>query len=236
MNYQINISIDNQGLQTIYNNGLYVTLVKSVVSQPVAQGNLPIAWVAFQPLQQNQVSWQEQFTMYATTTVLQAGATIVMTSQTNTPVQTGWTYTFEQGQFNGVSGGSQSTFNLANQQNGNFNFGLAQQAIVNNVQVTAPLNAIPVPYNMSATFTPLETISLFLASYSNNGSVISQVASNALVITLSSQNPVAQVGFNDATNTFYLQQAAYRTAHQFVGQLHGGEAGQQDQRKSLRIA
>ena len=33
--------------------------------------------------------------------------------------------------------------------------------------------------------------------------VISQVASNALVVTLSSQSPTANLGFNDSTNTFY---------------------------------
>lgn len=236
MNYQINISIDNAGLNTIYGNGLYVTLVKSVVQQPVSQGNLPIAWVAFQPLQQNQISWQEQYSMYATTTALQAGATIVMTSQTTQPIQTGWTYTFAQGQFQGTSGGSQSTFNLSNQQQGSFSFGLSQTAVVNNVQVTAPLNAVPVAFNMNATFTPLETISLFLASYSNNGSVISQVASNALVITLSSQNPVANVGFNDQSNTFYLEQTQVRSASDFVALLQSPADLEQQQKRSLRIA
>jgi hypothetical protein len=205
MNYQINISIDNQGLQAIYDSGLYVTLVKSVAQQPASQGCLPIAWVAFQPQQTNRVSWQEQYWMYATTAPLQAGATLIVSSETSQPIQTGWTYTFKQGQFQGQSGGGETTFNLNNQQQGSYSFGLVQQAAVNNTQVSAPLNAIPLAYNMSATFAPLETISLFLSSYSNNGSVVSQVASNALVMTLSSQNPVANVGFNDATNTFYLE-------------------------------
>ncbi|RQS11956.1 hypothetical protein DIE07_10255 [Burkholderia sp. Bp9002] len=236
MNYQISISIDNAGLDTIYNSGLYVTLVKSVVAQPLAQGNLPIAWIAFQPLQQNQITWQEQYTMYASTTVLQAGATIQMTSQSTAPVQTGWLYTFQNGQFNGASGGGASTFNLQNEQQGNFSFGLAQTAIVNNVQVNAPLNAVSVPYNMSATFTPQEQLSLFLASYSNNGSVISQVASNALVITLSSQNPYASVGFNDATNTFYLNQTVLRTGLDYVTSVHGVGVQGDAARKSLRIA
>ncbi len=235
MNYQINISISNAGLNTIYQNGLRVTLVKSVISDPLQQGNLPIAWVTFQPLQLNQISWQEQYTMYATTTILQAGATITMTSQTGAPIQAGWTYTFERAQFNGADGGNPTTYNLVNNQAGSFSFGLAQQAIVNNVPVVAPLNAVPVAYNMRASFTPIENLSLFLASYSNNGSVISQVASNALPVALSSQSPIANVGFNDRTNTFYLEQPAIRTGEDFVASLRGAVTGTENYGALRRI-
>ena len=183
MNYQINIDIDDKGLNAIYAAGQSVTLVKSVVSAPLANGNLPIAWVAFQPLETNLVSWIENYYLYATTTVLQSGATITMTSTSGAPVQTGWIYNFEQGQFTGVSGLG-NTFNTENEMNGLFNFGLAQQASVNNVTTLAPLNAVPVLFNEEASFTPLEQISIFLSSNVSNGSVISQVASNALNVTL----------------------------------------------------
>ncbi len=216
MQYQISIAIDDAGLQKIYAAGQSVTLVKSVVANPLSSGNLPVAWLAFQPLESNQITWVENYYMYATTTVLQSGATIQMTSQTQAPVQEGWMYTFEQGQFSGSSG-TGDTFNVDNQMsNGFFNFGLAQQATVNNVSTLAPLNAQPVLYNESASFTPIETISIFLSSYSNNGVVISQVASNALVVQLTSQSPTASVGFNDATNTFYLVSSATRSAADYA--------------------
>lgn len=206
MQYQINIDIDEAGLRSIYAAGQAVTFVKSVVSDPLGSGNLPIAWLAFQPFEVNQVSWIETYYLYATTTTLQAGATIVMTSQTGEPVQPGLIYTFSQGQFdNGVSGGAPDTYNLNNQsQVPNLDFGLAQSASVNNVQTFAPLNAVPVLFNEQASFTPEETLSIFLSSTTNNGSVLSQIASNALEVTLSSQNPVVNLGFNDASNTFYV--------------------------------
>jgi len=200
MQYQINISIDDAGLQSIYAANQYVTLVKSIVSNPLP--NLPIAWLAFQPLEGNQVVWIENYYLYATTSVLQSGATITMTSQTGSAAQLGWIYTFQQGIFTGAQG-SGSTFNVSDEMQGSFSFGLAQAATVNNVSTIAPLNAVPVLYNEQASFTPQETISVFLSSYSNNGTVISQVASNALVVTLSSQSPTANLGFNDSTNTFY---------------------------------
>ena len=219
MQYGLNISIDSTALQQIYAAGQAVTLVKSVVSNPLSSGNLPVAWVSFSPLQENAVTWQETYNIYGTTTVLSAGATIVQTSVTSTPVQTGWIYTFAQGFFTGAQGGATGTYNMSNQQNGSFSFGLSQQAMVNNVMVNAPLNAIPVLYNEGASFTPEETVSIFLSNSVNNGVVLSQVASNALAVTLTSQNATANIGYNDATNTFYLESAAAVTPAAFSQRL-----------------
>lgn len=219
MQYGLNISIDSTALGHIYGAGQAVTLVKSVVSNPLASGNLPVAWVSFSPLQENAVTWQESYNIYATTTVLNAGATIVQTSVTGTPVQTGWIYTFAQGFFIGAQGGAATTYNMTNQQNGSFSFGLSQQAMINNVMVNAPLNAIPVLYNEGASFTPEENVSIFLSNSVNNGVVLSQVASNALAVTLTSQNPTANIGFNDATNTFYLESADAVTPAAFSQRL-----------------
>jgi hypothetical protein len=224
MQYQLNITIDNPGLSAIYAAGQAITIVKSVVSNPTSQGNLPIAWISFQPLAHNTVSWIENYNIYGTTTQLNAGATIVQTSVTGVPVQTGWIYTFAQGQFTGAQGGSTSTFNMNNQQGGMFNFGLSQQAIVNNVTVMAPLSAIPVLNNESATFTPEETVSVFLSNSINNGVVLSQVASNALAVTLTSQNATANIGFNDINNTFYLSASAQVSAEAFARQLRSSRA------------
>jgi hypothetical protein len=217
MQYQVNINIDNAGLQAIYAAGQSVTFVKSVVSNPVATGNLPIAWLTFQPFQSNQVIWIENYSIYASTTIVQSGAVINMTSVTAGSAQLGWLYAFQNGIFTGQSG-SGSTFNVSDQVSAPspLQFGLAQTANVNGVSVTAPLNAVPVLYNQQATFTPQEQISIFLSSYQNNGVVISQVAGNALNVTLSSQNPIANVGFNDATNSFYLQSAAPRINLEFA--------------------
>jgi hypothetical protein len=208
MQYQLNISIDQPGCQQIYKANQAITIVKSVVANPLASGNLPVAWINFQPLEENSVTWVENYNIYATTTALTAGATIVQTSVTGAPVQTGWLYTFAEGGFTGASGGAAGTFNMQNEQGGMLNFGLSQQAMANNVPVNAPLNSIPVGNDESASFTPEETVSIFLANSVNNGVVLSQVASNALVVTLSSQNAIANIGFTDSNNTFYLQAPA----------------------------
>jgi hypothetical protein len=45
MQYGLNISIDSTALSQIYAAGQAVTLVKSVVSNPLSSGNFPVAWV-----------------------------------------------------------------------------------------------------------------------------------------------------------------------------------------------
>ena len=211
MQYQLSIAIDQAGVQQIYNLQQAITIVKSVVSSPLVTGNLPVAWIQFMPMEENTVTWIENYNLYASTSSLQAGATIQQTSITGVPIQTGWTYTFQNGVFTGASGGAGGSFNMQNEQGGTLSFGLSQQAMVNNVPVNAPLNAVPVGNNELASFTPEEKVSIFLSSMVNNGVVLSQVASNALPVTLTSQNPTASIGFTDSNNTFFQNSAAAET-------------------------
>jgi len=208
MQFEIDITIDQTGVEQINSSGQKVTLVQSVVSDPLETGNLPIAWLAFSPLEQNVVSWQENYYIYATTTQVQSGATIQMTSQTSGAAQEGFLYTFANGIFTGAAGGGADTFNAKNAMSSAFGMGLAQQAMVNNVQTFAPLNVSTVLANENASFTPEITLSVFLSSVQNNGSVLSQVAGNAFSFTLTSQAPSINLDFNDSTNTFYAASSA----------------------------
>ncbi len=213
--YQLTINIDKAGLDSIYGAGQTVTLVKSLTSFPGSTGNLPIAWISFQPLEQNIITWTEDYSVYATTTQLKGGASIVMSSTQE--AQEGIMYTFEQGSFSTGSDAPSDVYSVTNQQkSGTFNFGLAQTAVINGVTASAPVSAWPVLYTENTTFTPLETVSVFLSSYNNNGVVITQVASTALPVSLSSQSPTAELQFNDATNSFSLSPSARRTMHDLV--------------------
>jgi hypothetical protein len=65
---------------------------------------------------------------------------------------------------------------------------------------------------------------VFLSNSINNGVVLSQVASNALPVTLTSQNATANIGFNDSNNTFYLSASAQVSAEAFARQLRSSRA------------
>jgi len=213
--YQLSIDIDQAGLSAIYTSGQRVTLVKSVTSFPGSTGNLPVAWISFNPMEGNLITWTENYSVYATTTQIAGGAQIVMSS--STPAQEGIMYALENGAFSNIAGGAPSVYNVKNMMEpGNFNFGLAQDVEINGVPVSAPVSASPVLYNETATFTPIETISVFLTSYTNNGVVITQVASNACTIILTSQNPTASLTFQDSTNTFIQNASAPLTVYDLV--------------------
>ncbi|HKS29527.1 MAG TPA: hypothetical protein VJS44_16990 [Pyrinomonadaceae bacterium] len=206
MQYEVKISIDNEGLKKIYDSYKSVTFVKNLSLTTGLLFNLPIAWLSFQPLQQNQVVWPaDGYHVYATSTILRYGSVIGMAALTEPEARTGQLYIFEQGHFTVSEGGPPGAYNIFNQmETGSFSFGLAQSASINEVQVLAPLSALPLLYNEEVSLTPEENILLFLSSYASNGTVIPQVSANALSIILSSSQPTVNVGFDNGTNSFYL--------------------------------
>lgn len=217
MEYGLDIAIGPEGISQIYAANQRVCIARSVASSP---NNLPIVWIAFLPLVVNAVSWRQDYYIYSTTTVLQEGATIVETSRTSTPVQPGWTYTFADGQFTGATGGSPGAYHVYNgARTGSYSFGLALPAAVNGVSLAAPLNAIPILYNQTGAFTPEVQVAIFLSSFENNGVVIGQVDSSALTLTLTSQSPTARIGFNDSTNTFFLEGPAITSRRELAKRL-----------------
>jgi hypothetical protein len=83
---------------------------------------------------------------------------------------------------------------------GDYGFGLAQQATVNEAQVFTPICVDPVLTDEAAYFTPTDQISIFLSSASNSGTLIPPPI-NALTIAVGANG--AMVGFNDQTHAFY---------------------------------
>lgn len=210
--YQLNFDIKEEDLNKINGASQCLTIVKSANGSNFANQH-PVAWLAFPPMGTDLVSWTEKYYMYATHTLIESGAIIQMSSMTKQPLEEGSLYTFTKNNvFVSSSNGAQGVFDLSNQAQ-DMTFGLAQKAVVNQVSTSAPLNAIDVLFNEQASFEPEETLSIFLSSYSNNGCVISQVASNALVVTLTSVNPVANIGF-DGTNNVFVQKDAKLTSRQ----------------------
>jgi hypothetical protein len=204
----LRVTIDPESLKNIYRAHQVVTLVKSVVANPATRGNLRVAWLSFQPFESNEITWAEDYYMFATSEPLTIGGTIAISSATGAPVQPGLIYQFADGSFTPEQAAG-STFNVANQTKAGpgqspYSFGLAHKAAANGVTSLAPINAVTVLYNEQASFTPTETIAIFLSPYTDSGTVISAVPGSTLTITLDSRSPVANVVFIQATNTFYL--------------------------------
>ena len=201
--YSLDISIDSTGLKQI--QGQNISIAKTVTTSLVS-GNLATAWISFEPAQNITVTWEEDYYIYASTTVAKGGATIGLSSYTDAPVQSGQLYTYNpSATFSASNASTGGAFETNNEQNSPdpWTMGLAQKATVNGGPATmAALNAVNVPYNETASFTPIEHVSIWVSSLQNNGVVLSQIASQALQVTLTGQTPSAKLGFNDSQNEF----------------------------------
>lgn len=212
MPYSVTISIDSTGVSNIYAANQYVTFLRNVTawvqSGPAAVHQLQLvtmpvttAWLAFQPYQSNTITWTDSSNVYATSSPLQAFQQIGILSQT--AAQAGLTYPFQQAQFGSPSSNGTGAYAISNQQSNGLAFGLSATASVNNVNVTAPFNAVPVLNNQIGVFMPTDTVTILLTSCSTSGTIIPQLG-GGLVVSLSGSSPSVSVGFNDTTNSFYV--------------------------------
>lgn len=199
--YSLTIQFDNGGLQALNAAGQLVTLVKSVPD------GSPVAWVSFEPMENNTITWTDSYSVYASTTKVESGVQI--TTQSTQPAEGGNTYTFAGGQFNQGTKGLSPTQYAVRNNDPKFQIagitmvtsGLYQGAVVNGQSTKSPLNAVGVLYANTATFTPVEKVQVFASYYQNNGLVISRVVDEALLVDLTDQT-TQTIHYNDATNQF----------------------------------
>ncbi|GGG17768.1 hypothetical protein GCM10011344_17980 [Dokdonia pacifica] len=189
-NYVLTISFTDQQLTDIYNTNTQVTIGKQVNSQ---EPN--VAWQSFNPLQNNQVTWEEEYGIYASNSEIVNGTTIVQLSNTPTGVPMDQLYTLEpSGVISGPSnGGASNAFALLNEYSNKdyMTIGLLQDAIVNGTDVIGnAVSAVPVLLASTALMTPSTTLYIWLQS---------EVTGNSIVTVVTS--PMTQLKFgNGVTN------------------------------------
>jgi hypothetical protein len=198
--YSLVIQISNAGLKTIQDASQQVALVKATASA------LPVVWVAFDPESDNTITWEENYFVYASTTHIDAGATIATMS--TEPAQGGNTYMFQGGDFPSYKGGLPLTQygvfnNDTRPQFKEITAGLAQVAQGVGEGQPTPLNATIVPFNETGLYTPIEKVQVFAEASMNNGLVLSQVDGSALLVDFTT-DPSQVIHYDDASNTFAL--------------------------------
>ena len=201
-NYQLTITMDDASVARTVQANQYITIVKNV------QSALPVAWLTFLAQPSNTVSWNEKYNIYESRTELQDSAVIKQMAVAQ-DVQEGFLYTFENNVFTGSKDSSIKPYygvlNNSGVNDLNQIFGLAQAATVQNTQMSAsPLSASIVFNQETLTIDALESVSVYLSSYEDNGTVISHVQSNACVVLLDNNTPTANLGFNSDNNAFVL--------------------------------
>jgi hypothetical protein len=207
--YQLSIGFTDAGLDTLQAAKQQVTMVKSVNSSAGSSGSNPVIWVSFKPMNANTVTWDEEYSVYASTTNIVNGAQIITNS--SIAASSGNAYTFLPAGHFGASNSNLSDTEYGVINNSSFavngipmiTSGLYQTAVVNGTPKSSPLNATPVPFGDTATFTPIEKVQVFVSSYQNNGLVIAEVTSQALTVDFTTQ-PTQSIIYDAATNQFVL--------------------------------
>lgn len=201
MNYALNIMFDDKDLLDIYDAKQSVTLIKQTFS--TTSNNSSVAWVTFNPFEINNVNWEENYTVYASTTQVQNGASILKSSYTD--AVDGFVYNFGSGVFlkNPNLSTEADSYEIINTTTGKLTFGLAQDVKVNGSSVqAAPINAATVLAGQNAIFTPLEKVQILLQSNVQDGLVLTSVSSQIFTATLGNGVNSVSVKYNGLTGQF----------------------------------
>jgi hypothetical protein len=216
---QLTIHIDAAGVGALAALSQQVTMVKSATNLPYA-----VVWQAFEPVQDSLVTWDLDFRVYESTTVLDL--TAVLRVGATAPAAGGNRYTFSGGEFDtGTSNPPATQFGIANNDanivvNGvaMFTGGLIQTAIVNGGSTANPLDAQAIGYGEQAFTTVTDSVLVFPASGVTNGTLLAWswlgaghadivdfdvVVGEPLHVDLTTTTQLA-IRYNDLTNSFVL--------------------------------
>jgi hypothetical protein len=69
MQYQLNGTIDQAGVEQNVANGHSIMVVRSAIISLVSSDNLPIAWLTWSPFESNSMTWQEIYRKPCATTL-----------------------------------------------------------------------------------------------------------------------------------------------------------------------
>lgn len=175
--FNLKVAFTNSQLEVLYATGTNV-----IVAKPTSDGTPNVAWQVFKPLQANQISWEELYGIYASTSAIVNGATLSQLSSVPIPAAENKLYTLEDsGVITGPSsGGYPNAFTLNNKYSNKdyMTVGLYQDANVNGTDIIGnATSAAPVLLQSTAVMTPFTTVYIWLQSQVRSNSVITNVTS-----------------------------------------------------------
>ncbi len=171
--YNLRLLIDAADLPTIQSVGLSVVLARAF-----SDASSNVAWASFAPFEQNTVSWDNVYGLYAAASV--SSSRIQPQSTTALGIPSGMYYNFGgsfAGPFAGDFAPAVGSYRVVNKipsaQSPTFVFGLAQSVTSNGILATSnPATMATVPANFFATFTPLDTVYVWLQTNAAPGNVV----------------------------------------------------------------
>lgn len=183
--YSLNLSFTQKDLAAIA-----AAHAKVVIAKPADKSNQKpnVAWLAFNPLENNDIAWEEIYGVYASNVAMEDGAEISKSSVVN-PAVPGKVYgLLPDGAFGApADGGTLDSFTVLNQyanQKGYMVVGLTQDAKIGGEIVTGnAISASNVLLQNTAIITPFTTVLMWLQSKVKSNSVCTKVTSPMTEVT-----------------------------------------------------
>lgn len=201
-NYNLIIKFSEEALKSIYAAGEKLIVTKEVSGSKGSS----VCWVSTLPFMNNTIKWSEEYMLYSSREEAMNGATIEKLSDVDAISEL--LYDFKDGTFdnartsNSVGNNEYGVSNQMSQYNV-LTFGLAQKVDVNGTQEEGrPINAITLPFNHTACFSPIERVRVFLSANVNNGMVITKEFSNAIDVTYTGTEVSKTITYDDAKGMF----------------------------------
>ncbi len=197
--YNLQIQLDSASVKKINQNNQRLVISK-VVNGRVSD----VAWVSFDPFENNKIMWTNDYILYASTSEKQNGALIDKSSITNPVASANVAYTFEDGVFDQVAGNpGANTYRATNQSGKDLTLGLGQNVQVNGKQFEwAPISAEMVFSGETYTVTPKETLVIALVKDTETSQIISRIDSVGLKVEFSGTTTEQTVHFVPSNSTF----------------------------------
>lgn len=89
--FLLDIAFTNEQLKLLSADGYKLVLAKSGADSDTPD----VAWLVFQPMEENMISWTDEYGVYASTSDLTEGARLVQLSYVAAPAAAGQTYTLQ---------------------------------------------------------------------------------------------------------------------------------------------
>ena len=193
-NYTLKITFTSDQLKTLLASETKVVLAKT------SQGSNPnVVWQAFLPQQNNLISWNDQYGIYASHSPITNGTVLNQLAATPAGIPVGNLYSLQNSSaiLGPITGGQSGSFAIANHITSKdfLTFGLYLNAVINQSECTGnAISATAVSMSETLYIKPPDTIHIWLAS---------QVMGNTVLTPISS--PVTQIKCSKKQNTIALQ-------------------------------
>lgn len=215
--YRIILMVDKDDLRTMVLAGVNIT-----VSKAIAGSGPSVAWQSVRPFEANQITWDEQYGLYASASGIFVGSTIAQISRFAPAVPERY-YNFSadgtfSGPFQGKDAPALNAYRVFNKMPASnypsLTFGLTQKATVNG-QVTneVVVNAESIVSGSSSTFVPNPTAHVWLQPPVAPGTVVSEPATQVAVVTFGPDVYSQTLVYNRDAGMFVLANKAFSSRH-----------------------